>query len=214
MQVVCGLSSIVTVTIFATKFSRYESQDSNRAPWRHQKLISDKQSKSQTRSLLSSESHISNSAPTEQISNAGNDVPDTAEPRLPRLTSSDATSGNKDSGIEADESDFTPPPLPPRANTMLAPSRPPSRIMHSNELDSILTEKDYKKMPFLRYSYVERNERKAEMQEMSNRRSSYHYLQAIESDVSNRNSNDVKPIITAPDFPAPPPPDKFSTVAR
>jgi hypothetical protein len=212
MQVVCGVTSIISVTIFAAKFSRFESQDGNRAPWRHQKLISDKESKSQTKALLRSESLNS------RYSRGKHDVVDSGT-QLPHISISTVV-GNKDSGIEEDhpETPSPPPPLPPRANTMAAPSRPPSRVMHSHELDSILTEKDYRKMPFLRYSYVERSERIAERVDAANRRSSYHYLQAIESDgSSNRNSKDVKPIIVAPDFPAPappPPPDKFSTVAR
>lgn len=210
MQVVCGLTSIISVTIFAAKFSRFESQDGNRAPWRHQKLISDKESKSQTKALLRSESTNS------RYSRGKHDVVDSVM-QLPLLTISPAI-GNKDSGIEEDHPETpSPPPLPPRANTMTAPSRPPSRVMHSNELDSILTEKDYRKMPFLRYSYAERSERISEQVDMANRRSSYHYLQAIESDgSSNRNSKEPT-IILAPDFPAPAPPslsDKFSTVAR
>lgn len=213
MQVVCALTSIVSITIFAAKFSRFESQDGNRAPWRHQKLISDKESKSQTKSLLRSESLSS------RYSRGKHDVVDSVM-QLPHLSISTVI-GNKDSGIEEDHPETPPPPpLPPRANTMAAPSRPPSRVMQSHELDSILTEKDYRKMPFLRYSYAERSERTAERVDAANRRSSYHYLQAIESDgSSNRNSKDVKTIILAPDFPAPAPPppppsDKYSTVAR
>ncbi|XP_059482169.1 uncharacterized protein LOC132200593 isoform X2 [Neocloeon triangulifer] len=218
LQVVCAFTSILSVTIFASKFSRFESQDANVAPWPHQKLISDKHSNSQSRPLLKS-------SPQEQRTKKTSDVPDSARAlKFPPLTIV-LPAGNTDSGIEADVPQSPPPPpLPPRASSLLAPNRPPSRVLHSNEMDSILSENDYKKMPFLRYSYVERSERMAASMDAANRRSSYHYLQAIESDGSNRTSIvAASSIITPPDFPAPappeftslkPPPGKFDTVGR
>ncbi|XP_065347825.1 uncharacterized protein LOC135944655 [Cloeon dipterum] len=212
LQVVCGFTSIISVTIFASKFTRFESQDSNIAPWQHQKLISNKHSKCQRKPIYKAQSE-------EEQKTLRGDQPDST--KLAPLTI--GLERNKDSGIEPDMPETpSPPPLPPRASTLSAPSRPPSRVIHTNDMDSILSEDDFKKMPFLRFSYVERSERLTLQADVSNRRSSYHYLQAIESDSSKRTSSVSQPHLSPPefhapappDFPAPAPPDKLSTVAR